>query len=314
MPIPSFEEYMLPVLKTLAGSKQALKRHEIYDRAAALVPISKEDKEEKYEHSGRLKWTSIVSFAITHLKAAKFLEQEPSRAGIRITEYGRDFHSKKFKSVTIQLLKEHSDAYAEWSQRRKKRSMENLVVQKELPGENYMNESPPESRLETAYKDLLEQLQSDLLEQVRKIPPARFERLTLDLLVEMGYGSPDTVRVIGGRYDGGIDGILQEDKLGLAKIYVQAKRYKENNRVPKGEVLKFIGALSDKQMGKGVFITASDFTRDAKKLTQEPRQQEIAWINGDKLVDFMIKHNIGIFDGGVSYPVKKIDLNYFEDE
>ncbi len=160
-----------------------------------------------------------------------------------------------------------------------------------------------ESAMDLIYRDLSEELLQKILEQ----SPYFFEHLVLDLLSKMGYGSTEETPYV---HDDGIDGIIYEDKLGLEKIYIQAKRYKPENKVGKPEVHQFSGALDEQKATKGVFITTSDFTKEAKSF-QAKTDKQIVLISGDELTRYMIEYNVGV-SVKKAYELKKIDTDYFE--
>jgi len=163
-----------------------------------------------------------------------------------------------------------------------------------------------------AYRRLRQDLEAELLDQAKSSNPAFFERLVVDLLVAMGYGGSrqDAGRAVGKSGDGGIDGIIKEDKLGLDVIYVQAKRWE--SVVGRPEVQKFAGALQGHRAAKGVFITTSSFTRDALDYVNVINSK-IILIDGQELAALMIDHNVGVSTVGV-YELKRIDADYFEGE
>jgi restriction system protein len=170
----------------------------------------------------------------------------------------------------------------------------------------------PEERMATAYQTLRADLQADLIEQVKSASPPFFERLVVDLLLAMGYGGSrqDAGRAIGKSGDGGIDGIIKEDKLGLDVIYIQAKRWE--GTVGRPEVQKFAGALQGHRASKGVFITTSSFTREAEEYANAINTKLIL-INGAVLTELMIDHNVGVATTG-TYELKRVDADYFEGE
>jgi restriction system protein len=170
----------------------------------------------------------------------------------------------------------------------------------------------PEEGLDTAYERLRGDLEAELLDQVKSASPAFFERLVIELLVEMGYGGTlsEAGRVVGRSGDGGIDGIIKEDKLGLDVIYIQAKRWE--NTVGRPEIQKFAGALQGHRARKGVFITTSDFSRDAEEFASII-DSKIILINGAHLASLMVDHNVGVSTVR-SYEVKKVDSDYFIEE
>ncbi len=169
----------------------------------------------------------------------------------------------------------------------------------------------PEEKMVQAYRRYLGDLKHSLLEKVRECHPSFFEKLVVDLLLAMGYGCDDkSGQVIGKSHDGGIDGIISEDKLGLNLIYIQAKRYNEGNSVGRPEIQRFIGAMQKAE--KGVFITTSKFTREALEFANAESRKHIRLIDGDSLVELMIKHSVGL-EKIKEYIVFKIDEAYFAD-
>ncbi|SCX88060.1 restriction system protein [Butyrivibrio hungatei] len=169
----------------------------------------------------------------------------------------------------------------------------------------------PEEKMVQAYQRYLSDLKHSLLEKVRECHPSFFEKLVVDLLLAMGYGCDDkSGQVIGKSHDGGIDGIIREDKLGLNLIYIQAKRYNEGNSVGRPEIQRFIGAMQKAE--KGVFITTSRFTKEALDFANAETRKHIRLIDGDSLVELMIKNSVGL-ERIKEYIVFKIDEDYFED-
>lgn len=169
----------------------------------------------------------------------------------------------------------------------------------------------PEEKMVQAYIHYVNDLKHVLLERVRECHPSFFEKMVVDLLLAMGYGCDDkSGQVIGKSHDGGIDGIISEDKLGLNLIYIQAKRYNEGNNVGRPEVQRFIGAMQKAE--KGVFITTSKFTREAIAFTNAETRKHIRLIDGDTLVELMIKHSVGL-ERIKEYVVYKINEDYFTD-
>ncbi len=169
----------------------------------------------------------------------------------------------------------------------------------------------PEEKMVQAYSRYLKDLNHSLLEKVRECHPSFFEKLVVDLLIAMGYGCDDkSGQVIGKSHDGGIDGIISEDKLGLNLIYIQAKRYNEGNSVGRPEIQRFIGAMQKAE--KGVFITTSKFTKEALEFANAESRKHIKLIDGDSLVEFMIRHSVGL-ERIKEYVVFRIDEDYFAD-
>jgi restriction system protein len=167
----------------------------------------------------------------------------------------------------------------------------------------------PEVVMERSYQEIQNNLEAELLQKIKDNPPEFFEQLVLDLLVEMGYGgSQADAEAVGRIGDGGIDGIIKEDPLGLDIVYVQAKRW-ENN-VPEKEIRDFTGALASKGARKGIFITTSGFAKPAIKFAKDMTTKKVILIDGDQLVQLMIKYNVGVSEGN-TYQTKQVDSEYF---
>jgi restriction system protein len=172
-----------------------------------------------------------------------------------------------------------------------------------------VTEETPQDTLERVHQELNQQLADDLIERVKKAPPAFFERLVVDLLLRMGYGGSreDAGRTIGKSGDGGIDGVINEDKLGLDVVYIQAKRWE--NTVGRPVVQAFAGSLDGAKAKKGVLITTSTFSADAHAFVRQI-EKRIVLVDGPALAALMITHDVGVALEA-TYPVKKLDLDYF---
>jgi restriction system protein len=245
----------------------------------------------------------------SNLKQASLLES-PKRGVLRITDRGKAVLSSHPTRIHVKFL----DQFAEFREFRVHRP-EGGRIDKAAPDASRqatLEIETPEERLATAYKTLRANLQVDLIEQVKSASPSFFERLVVDLLLAMGYGGSrqDAGRAIGKSGDGGIDGIIKEDKLGLDVIYIQAKRWE--GTVGRPEVQKFAGALQGHRAPKGVFITTSSFTREAEDYANALNTKVIL-INGAVLTDLMIDHNVGVATTG-TYELKRVDADYFEGE
>jgi restriction system protein len=175
-----------------------------------------------------------------------------------------------------------------------------------------MSTATPLEALEAAYENLRDELADELLARLKKSSPAFFERVVVELLVKMGYGGSraDAGKAIGKSGAGGIDGIIKEDKLGLDVVYIQAKRW-ENNPVGRPDVMPFVGALQAQKANKGIFITTSRFTDEARSYVSQVGSK-IVLIDGEQLTSLMIEHDVGLSTVSM-YPVKKIDTDYFDE-
>jgi restriction system protein len=224
---------------------------------------------------------------------------EATRRGFyRITDRGKDLLKKQPKAINVKLLKQYPE-FLEFQQLKGTRTGDNVSDSKRTSD---VSTATPSEALEAAYENLRDELADELLARLKKTSPAFFERVVVELLVKMGYG--------GSRGDGGIDGIIKEDKLGLDVVYIQAKRW-DNNPVGRPDVMQFAGALQAQRANKGIFITTSRFTDDARNYVSQIGSK-IVLIDGEQLTGLMIEHDVGVSTVSL-YPVKKIDSDYFEE-
>lgn len=298
MAIPKFEDIFLPFLRTLSNQKvHALK--DVREKLAKRFRLTPEEREEQVS-SGSRRFDNRVAWSKAHLIKASLVDS-PERGKLQITERGLDLLSEKPRKITVKILKERYSEYAEF-RRQIRSSEEEIQVETE-------ESSTPEEALETGYKQLRKALQQDLLDKIKECSPYFFEKLVVNLLVAMGYGGAHEEK-LGLSRDGGIDGMIKEDKLGLDVIYIQAKRW--SNAVGRPELQAFAGSILGRSAQKGVFITTSRFTKDAVEYVKH-LNQKIILVDGDQLTDYMIDFNVGVHETA-RYVVKKIDTDYFLDE
>lgn len=299
MAIPKFEDIFLPFLRTLSNQKvHALK--DVREKLAKRFRLTPEEREEQVS-SGSRRFDNRVAWTKAHLIKASLVDS-PERGKLQITERGLNLLSEKPRRITVKILKERYSEYAEF--RRQIRTSEEEGIQVESEETN-----TPEEALETGYKQLRKALQQDLLDKIKECSPYFFEKLVVNLLVAMGYGGAHEEK-LGLSRDGGIDGMIKEDKLGLDVIYIQAKRW--SNPVGRPELQAFAGSILGRSAQKGVFITTSRFTKDAVEYVKH-LNQKIILVDGDQLTDYMIDFNVGVHETA-RYVVKKIDTDYFLDE
>jgi len=224
-----------------------------------------------------------------------------------ITDRGRQFLTKYPAAIAVSDLETIPGFEEAWNTRARRRESAGPVSGESPAG----NTSTPNERIEAAFSELREVLISDLLSQLGKVDPFRFEQVVLDLLVAMGYGGSrkEAAEVTRKTGDEGIDGVINEDRLGLDVIYVQAKRWKHN--VGRPEIQNFVGALAGKKASKGIFITTSSFHDNATDYVAG-LHNKIILVDGRRLAELMIEHNIGVAEEH-AYRVKKIDSDYFEE-
>jgi len=301
MPIPDYQSIMLPLLK-FAGDKKEHSIREAIEHIANLFNLSEEEQREVLPSGQQYIIDNRVGWARTYLKKAGLLEST-KRSYFKITDLGLEVLQKNPKEINVKFL-EQFPQFIEFRNLRKERGEE------EREEENLTQ--TPQELLEYGYQRIKKDLAYELLNLVKKSSPRFFEKLVVDLLIKMGYGGSlnDAGKVIGKPGDGGIDGIIKEDKLGLDIIYIQAKRWE--NVVGSKEVRNFVGSLAGHHANKGVFITTSSFTREALDYVKTI-PHKVVLIDGETLVQLMIENDVGV-SKITSYDIKKIDSDYFEEE
>lgn len=302
MAIPDFQTLMLPVIRFAADGSE-------FPTSAAASSIAAEFRlteaeTQQFLESGQLVLRNRVAWAVAYLKKAGLLEKV-RRGTYRITPRGLSVLSTNPSRVDMKFLEQFPEYLAF-------RNLRHTTSMGASEPESVSPSTTPEEGLDSAYDRLRGDLEAELLEQVKSASPAFFERLVIELLVQMGYGGTlsEAGQVVGKSGDGGIDGIIKEDKLGLDVIYVQAKRWE--NTVGRPDIQKFAGALQGHRARKGVFITTSEFSREAEEFASKI-DSKIVLINGAHLVLLMVDHNVGVSTIR-SYDVKKIDSDYFIEE
>ncbi len=301
MPIPTYDQLLKPLLE-LASSEDITRRSatEGIIRKFQLTPT---EAEQRLPSGGSTYIHNRVGWAMSFLTKGGLIAKVAPKT-YRATEAGRKFLNDHPQGIALSDL-EAIPGWAEaWNTKAKRREAAGLAGGQAHTGEAT---STPNERIETAFSELRETLISELSSQLAKMDPFRFEQVVLDLLVAMGYGGSrkEAAAVTQKTSDEGIDGVINEDRLGLDSIYIQAKRWKAT--VGRPEIQSFVGALAGKKANKGIFITTSSFHDNATGL-----HQKIILIDGRRLAELMIEHNIGVAEEH-AYRVKKIDSDYFEE-
>jgi restriction system protein len=304
--IPSYEEIMLPLLNLLSD-KQEHTLQEADDALAKHFKLTDLERDELLPSGQQPIFRNRLGWARTYMKKAGLLAT-PSRAKFIITEKGIDLLKEKPKEITSKFLKR----YPEFVEFQSIKKIKDNVIEQSFEISSIIDGKTPEEALEYAYQKLKSELAKEVIDVVKNCTPAFFEKLVVDLIVRMGYGGSrkDAGQALGKTGDGGIDGIVKEDKLGLDTIYLQAKRWE--NSVPVKEIRDFTGALASKKAKKGIFITTSSFPQSVYDFVTQV-EYRIILINGDQLADLMIEYNVGLTPIN-EYQVKKIDFDYFEED
>jgi restriction system protein len=310
MAIPDYQTIMLPLLK-LASDDQEHKFRDVVEILAADFNLSTEERSELLPSGSAFLFDNRVGWARTYLKQAGLLTAR-KRGFFQITKRGFDLLATGLSHIDTAVLEQYDEFRNFRSRRRDSNGQHDLILAQQSGIASLLPTETPEDRLASAYRNLREELELDLLEQVKASSPAFFEQVVIDLLISMGYGGSrqDAGRAIGKSGDGGIDGIIKEDKLGLDAIYIQAKRWE--GVVGRPEIQKFAGALQGHRSNKGVFITTSSFSKEAIDYASII-STKIILLDGKELAKLMIDHNVGVSTVGV-YELKKIDSDYFDGD
>lgn len=305
MAIPTYEELMLPLLKLLSD-KNTYTNKQCNEILAKLCNITEEEKRETLPSKKSPIFYNRVNWAKTYMKKAGLVEA-PKRGEVRITYLGEQL----LKENPTELKSKDLERYDSFIEFTNKSNKNNSTVNRVTDIEE--NKTPDES-LEDAILKLKISLVDELLEKIHNSSFDFFERLVIDLLIKMGYGGSreEAGQATKKTADGGIGGIINEDRLGLDSIYIQAKRWKDTV-VGRPEIQKFSGALDTPGATKGIFITTSTFTKEAKEYAKNINNKKIVLINGSQLAKLMIDFNVGVSLETV-YEIKKIDSDYFIED
>jgi restriction system protein len=307
MPIPDYQSIMLPLLQFAADGEEHRSRDGITalaqhfnltpEEVATLLPSGQD-----YLFGNRWGW------ARTYLKKAGLISY-PSRGKFQITNEGQILLTEQPAKIDVALLKRYPGFLEFWNGAEKEGAAQTPVSAME----SQVVEQTPEELIASAHEKLRKQIQSELLSKVMSCSPSYFERLVVRLLTVMGYGGSlaDAGSALGRTGDGGIDGEIKEDKLGLDRIYIQAKRWGTNN-VGSPEVRDFIGALAGKRARKGVLITTSKFSKDAINCAAN-LEKNVILVDGDRLSELMFEYGLGVTTES-TYHVKRIESDFFDED
>ncbi len=301
MPIPDYQALMLPLLKFASDGKEHSLR-EALDALAVEFQLTPEEVRQLLPSGTQEIFHNRVSWARSYMGKAGLL-QSPKRGVFVITKRGREVLSQHPKAINAKALEQFPEFMAFRNLRHEK---DKAAEQGDVPS------STPEETMEAGYQRLRDSLAQELLDRVKASSPAFFERLVVDLLVQMGYGGSrkDAGEAIGRSGDGGIDGIIKEDRLGLDILYIQAKKWE--GTVSRPEIQKFVGALQGKHARKGIFLTTSAFSKEAHDFVQHI-ETKVVLIDGATLAGLMIDHGVGT-STAATYEIKKVDQDYFGEE
>ena len=311
MACPKYNAFFKPVLLSLQDGKV----HELEASRAfskAFFHLTDADTQEMLESGASTLFRDRHGWACTYLKKAGLIVS-PKRKQFRVTEEGKKVLANMPQELDLAFLKQYPSFMEFWSPKPKQgantEKTEKAAVANKLTLPDEINPVTPDVALDEAYQQIRAAVIDELLEEVRKLSPVAFERMVLDLMAKMGYGTfANAARMTATTGDEGIDGIIMEDKLGFDLIYVQVKHWKEGSTVGRPEVQAFVGAIAGRD-GKGLFVTTSTFSQHA---IEYAAKQHIILIDGEKLANLMLEHDFGVTTKR-TYAIKSVEPTLFED-
>ncbi len=304
MAVPDYQSFLLPLLQLLEDG-QTYSVRTIYDVLADRLQLGEDERQQLLPSGQQKTYENRIGWATTHLKKA-CLVGKPKRGQVVITDRGHEFLAQRPEKITAKSLQIFPE-YQEFCEGNSKiASIEPLPISMEAESDR-----TPEEVLQDAYLTLRSEVADEILQCLKSSSPTFFERVVVDLLVAMGYGGSRKAagQAIGGSGDGGVDGIISEDPLGLDNIYIQAKRWE--GTVGRPTIQAFAGSLEGFRSRKGVVITTSDFSKEAKDYVTRI-EKKIVLINGNLLAELMLDHNVGVSEKE-RFVIKRIDTDYFDE-
>lgn len=309
MAVPKYNEFFSPVLRALETGEI---KHvaEIRKFALDYLNVSEEDRKVMLPSNTQRLADNRVNWSITYLRKANLIERV-ARGKYKVTNTGlRVLHEKK-DHVELKDLYQF-DSFRQFINT-DTMSEEKKDLSKPSVLEN-LQEGTPQDNLNAFMEQINKELSANLLSEIMERSPAFFEKMVVQLLLKMGYGSAlEDGFVTGCSGDEGIDGIIREDKLGFSSIYIQAKRWAEDKAIGRPEIQKFVGALAGQGAQKGLFITTGTFTKEARSYVEKQLSTKVVLVDGEKLTKLMIEYNLGVSVETV-YTIKKIDTDFFSEE
>ncbi len=304
MSIPDYETCMLPLMNFVSDGNEHLFK-DVVDKLSKKFGLTEEEKQELLPSGSSFVINNRIGWARTYLTKAGLLKKT-KRGYFQITDRGRDLLHTKPEIINTKMLRQFGE-FVEFQGKKPEDYKDNSHG---VYSEN--STITPQESIDSGYSILKSALSDEILSMIKTINPKRFEKLVIDLLVKMGYGGSfkEAATVVGKSGDSGIDGIIKEDKLGLDVIYIQAKKWE--GVVGRPEIQKFAGALLGQKAKKGIFITTSGFTSEAKNYV-DSIDAKIILIDGVGLAELMIENNLGVSTQYI-YEIKRIDSDYFDEE
>lgn len=300
-----YHEYFPTIMECLSNGR-CYKLKEIVGYCCEKLKISEEDKK-KTISSGQTVVYNRINWAITYLRKAKLI-QSLQRGTAQITDRGKEAVKTGTENITIEYLRQ----FKEFNEFCYSGNKSNYKSDKNA---DLINEQSPQEQIERAILQINSNLADELMTEITRINPYEFERLVIQLLVKMGYGSLkfNSNAVTKKSGDEGIDGIVTADRFGFDNVYVQAKQWKKETSIGRPEIQKFLGALAGQGATKGLFITTAHFSKEAKEFANKNLQSKIVLVDGEELCNLMIEYDLGVSTVEI-YKIKRIDSDYFNNE
>lgn len=312
MPVPDYQELMLPLLKAAAQSETSVP--EVEPLIGEQFFLTRQEREQLLPSGRQRVLPNRLHWAKFYLTRAGLLSS-PRRGRFIITDAGKDLLKRNPQSINNETLSEYPSfrAFLEAANTPRENQGDDLPAKAVTPSRP--TDVTPEEQIETAHIALQSALRTELLQRILQNSPAFFEQVIVDLLVAMGYGGShrNAAQQLGRSGDGGVDGVINQDRLGLDRVYVQAKRYApDTSPIGRPAVQGFVGSLVGLGAGKGVFATTSTFTREATEFAKNLNQRVIL-LDGQRMTDLMIEHNVGVRTNR-TVEFKKLDEDFFSEE
>lgn len=321
MAIPDYQTLMLPLLRCLASQPDPVTVRQFLEPIADELGLTVEERAARIPSGQENLLANRLQWAKLYMAKAGLLSS-PKRGLIQVTDRARALLAEGPARVDVEVLRRYpefvawlllSRAGVKGAQARTAAADTEIAATIAAVTSNATAiESTPRERIDAAMNEIDAALRSDLLDRIREMTPSEFEGLILRLLLAMGYGQglDEMASALGGSGDGGMDGVIHQDPLGLERVYIQAKRYKQGNNVSSPDIRNFIGALNIHRANKGVFVTASQFTADARQAAQGSTVQ-VVLIDGDRLSDLMVRYKVGVLVRGL-VEIKELDEGFFD--
>ena len=312
MTLPKYEQLMLPLLRRTAAIDGEANIAMVLPDLAREFELTEEDVQQRLPSGGQTYFANRCHWAKFYLSRAGLLEAA-RRGYFVVTDEGRKILTDNPAAVRDRKSLMQIPQFAKWWQEAPESKADNATAGPVAEASD-VDTTTPDERIDTAAKLLEGVLEADLIARIRTVPPSKFEQIVVDLLIAMGFGGgdPEMGQRLGRTGDGGIDGVIQEDALGLDAVYVQAKRYKDGNNVGASTIRESVGSLVGNRATKGVFVAASKFTTDTREFAKNV-QHRIVLIDGEELTRLLVRHGVAVREDR-RVVIKKIDEDCFSGE